>query len=384
MKKYQGSYLSYFLMYMFYYLSMALFSGLISVYLMDKGYKASDVSLVVSCSFILSMITQPFIGNLCDRYDKKKVNGILLAIAGVFGILFVLANNIYLIALIYSIALAILNGVNPIIERMATVSKHKYGLIRIWGTIGYASGTQVSGLIYRYISPEAMYLFFVVGMILCVIGILGTKDVKEIEQTSKEKTSMKDVLFNKKLLFYLVIVCIFYGITNVNSIYLPAMYQNNGLTVSQATTVIFAGTMMELPVILLSRFYMNKIGNKQLLMLSFLLLVVQFMTYAYIPNVVIQIIMTFLTKSVTTMAFIMINMKVIATIIDGSHQMSALSIVSTFKSFSSIIFQMIAGYLIDLYSYQFFYSFLFVCAIIGLVLCILYKIPSGNEHRLFD
>lgn len=384
MKKYQGSYLSYFLMYMFYYLSMALFSGLISVYLMDKGYKASDVSLVVSCSFILSMITQPFIGNLCDRYDKKRVNGILLAIAGVFGILFVLANNIYLIALIYSIALAILNGVNPIIERMSTISKHKYGLIRIWGTIGYASGTQVSGLIYRYISPEAMYLFFVLGMILCSIGIFGTQDVRTIEQTSEEKTSMKDVLFNKKFLFYLVIVCIFYGITNVNSIYLPAMYQNNGLTVSQATTVIFAGTMMELPVILLSRFYMNKIGNKQLLMLSFLLLVVQFMTYAYIPNVFIQMMMTFLTKSVTTMAFIMINMKVIATIIDGAHQMSALSIVSTFKSFSSIIFQAIAGYLIDLYSYQFFYSFLFVCAIIGLVLCILYKIPSGNEHRLFD
>ncbi len=371
-------------MYMFYYLSMALFSGLISIYLMDKGYKASDVSFVVSCSFILSMITQPFIGNLCDRYDKKKVNGILLVIAGVFGILFVLANNIYLIALIYSIALAILNGVNPIIERMATVSKHKYGFIRIWGTIGYASGTQVSGLIYRYISPEAMYLFFVLGMILCSIGIFGTQDVRAIEQTSEEKTSMKDVLFNKKLLFYLVVVCIFYGITNVNSIYLPAMYQNNGLTVSKATTVIFAGTMMELPVILLSRFYMNKIGNKQLLMLSFLLLVIQFMTYAYIPNVFIQMMMTFLTKSVTTMAFIMINMKVIATIIDGTHQMSALSIVSTFKSFSSIIFQAIAGYLIDLYSYQFFYSFLFVCAIIGLVLCILYKIPSGNEHRLFD
>lgn len=263
------------------------------------------------------MVIQPFIGNLCDRYDKKKVNGILLAIAGIFGIVFILANNIYMIAIVYSVVLAILNGVNPIIERMATVSKHKYGLIRIWGTIGYASGSQVSGLIYRYISPEAMY-------------------------------------------------------------------QHNGLTVSQATTVIFAGTMMELPVILLSRFYMNKIGNKQLLMLSFLLLVVQFMTYAYIPNVVIQIIITFLTKSVTTIAFIMINMKVIATIIDGTHQMSALSIVSTFKSFSSIIFQAIAGYLIDLYSYQFFYGFLFVCAIIGLVLCILYKIPSGNEHRLFD
>lgn len=97
---------------------------------MDKD-KASEVSLVVSCSYILSMITQPFIGNLCDRYDKKKVNMILLVISSVFGFVYILVNNIYLIAIVYSVVLALLNGVNPIIERMATVSKHKYGLIRI-------------------------------------------------------------------------------------------------------------------------------------------------------------------------------------------------------------------------------------------------------------
>lgn len=54
-------------MYMFYYLSMALFSGLISVYLMDKGYKASEVSFVVACSYILSMITQPFMIDMIKR-----------------------------------------------------------------------------------------------------------------------------------------------------------------------------------------------------------------------------------------------------------------------------------------------------------------------------
>lgn len=384
MKKYEGSYLSYFLMYMFYYLSMALFSGLISVYLMDKGYKASEVSFVVSCSYILSMITQPFIGNLCDCYDKKKVNMILLAISSIFGVIFILVNNIYLIAFIYSVVLALLNGVNPIIERMATVSKHKYGLIRIWGTIGYASGSQLSGIIYRYISPNAMFLFFVISILLCVLGIFGTKDVKVIEKQTNEKTSMKDVLLNKKLIYYLIIVCVFYGVTNVNSIYLPAMYQNNGLSVSLATTVIFAGTMMELPIILLSRYYMNKIGNKQLLMIDFILLVIQFASYAFIPSVIFKIIITILTKSVATMSFIMINMKVIATIVDNQHQMSALAIVSTFKSFISIAFQAIAGYLIDLYSYPFFYNFLLICSFIGLILCIFYKIPSGNEHHLFD
>ena len=39
LKCYKNSYLSYFLMYNFYYLSWALFSALISVYLMDRGLK---------------------------------------------------------------------------------------------------------------------------------------------------------------------------------------------------------------------------------------------------------------------------------------------------------------------------------------------------------
>jgi len=37
-------------------MALALFSGLISAYVMDKGYSVSQVSLVVSSSFIVSVI----------------------------------------------------------------------------------------------------------------------------------------------------------------------------------------------------------------------------------------------------------------------------------------------------------------------------------------
>lgn len=49
---------------------------------MDQGFSASQVSFVVSCSFILSVIVQPFIGKLNDVYESKYVNGVLLLIAG--------------------------------------------------------------------------------------------------------------------------------------------------------------------------------------------------------------------------------------------------------------------------------------------------------------
>ena len=85
---YQNSYLSYFLMYNFYYLSWALFSALISVYLMNMGFRASDVSLVVSASFLTSLITQRIIGKWNDQYDMKVVNTILFVIAIIGAILF--------------------------------------------------------------------------------------------------------------------------------------------------------------------------------------------------------------------------------------------------------------------------------------------------------
>lgn len=53
-------------MYNFYYLSWALFSTLISVYLMGKGYRASQVSLVVSASFLASIVFQNIAGHILD------------------------------------------------------------------------------------------------------------------------------------------------------------------------------------------------------------------------------------------------------------------------------------------------------------------------------
>ncbi|MBR3228490.1 MAG: MFS transporter, partial [Erysipelotrichaceae bacterium] len=76
-KGYRNSYLSYLLMYVFYFLSMSISSSLISVYLMSKGYSGTEVSLVVSGSYFSSMILQPFFGILYDRYNIKKLNLLL-------------------------------------------------------------------------------------------------------------------------------------------------------------------------------------------------------------------------------------------------------------------------------------------------------------------
>lgn len=375
---YKNSYFSYLLMYFF---SLAVFSGYISVYLMDKGYHASQVSMVVSCSFILSMIIQPIVGYFNDHYSQKRLNMLILLLAAVLGIIFIYAQNIYMIALIYSLALGLFNAANPVIENMATLSRFSYGKIRIWGTIGYAVASKISGVIYDDVSPEAMYTFFTIGLILCVIGIYGTQNVKQVKTQKKEKTTG---LFQKNFIIYLVIVCLFYAITNTNTTYLPAMFQNLGLSMNTISTVIFILTLSELPIIYFSPYYMNRLSNKQLLVGIFVLLIVQFFTYSFIKQEIIVIIVSICTKVVSTMLFIMLNLKIVATIVDMKRQMNALALVQTCRNFGSIVFQFVAGYLIDFYSYDIFYLILCLLSIVGMVICIFYRIPSGNHQHLFD
>ena len=382
-KHYKNSYLSYFLMYFFFFFCLAFFSGFISVYLMDQGYSASQVSFVVSCSYVLSVIVQPFIGKLNDQHESRYVNSILLLIAGVSGIIFIFLKNIYLIAFVYSLVLAITNGTNPIIERMAVLSRFKYGSIRVWATIGYAVATMISGFLYKNIGPYSLYVFFAIGELLCVIGILGTHSILPPVEKIEEKVSMVSVFKIKHIPYYLIIVCLFYGITNVHHLYLPAMLKQNGLPINNVSTVIFFSTLSEVPVILLSRFYMNCFSNKQLLMSVFVLLFVQFFTFSFISSLIIQIIIVFLTKTVATMAFVMINLRIISTIVDNARQNTALSLVSACKSFSSILFQMFAGYLIDFTGYQMFYFVLFICSVIGMVLVFFFKVPTNKDLKVF-
>ena len=62
MKAFRNSYPAYLFLYSFYFMSTALFTTLISVYLIGQQYSASQVSNLVSTAFFLSMIAQHLLG----------------------------------------------------------------------------------------------------------------------------------------------------------------------------------------------------------------------------------------------------------------------------------------------------------------------------------
>lgn len=384
LERYKNSYLCYFLMYNFYYLSWAIFSALISIYLLDKGFKASEVSLVVSTSFLTSMIFQPVIGMFSDRYDVKKVNFVLFTLAGIGGLAFMFASSLITITIGYSFVLTLINGTNPVMEKIASSSPYQYGKIRIWGTIGYATGSWLAGMIYQLISPSAIFICFIITMILCIIGLLGTKTPSELGQNNEEKTKTSTLFHNHKYLYYLIIAAIFQGITNMANTYIPAMFQNDGLKVSLVSTILSFAVLCEAPLVLFSHKFMDKLTNKRLLIIAYSMITIQFLCYTLNVWLPLKVIITLITKHPSGMLFIMINLKIVSTLVPKEHQITALAFVQTLRNLSSIIFQNIAGQILDISSYQILFSLSLIVIVVGFVLVILFKVPSGKDQKLFN
>ncbi|KIC78308.1 MFS transporter [Streptococcus constellatus] len=386
-RKFQNSYFAYFLMYNFYFLAYALFSTLISVYMLDKGYSASQVSLVVSASFFSSMIVQPLLGILNDKIGIKKVTIYSFLLINIAAIFFMQANNLLLLTVWYSAVLMLVNGVNPVMDVLAARSPYTYGKIRIWGTFGYAMGSQLAGLIYKFISPQAIFIVFIGMMCVSILGVFGI-DPKH-NQGSKKATQMKNdssigkIFKNKTYLFYLLIVALYSGVGNTGHTYIPSMLEHSGLSVNMATTVVAISVICESPLIFFSYLFMDKVPIKKLLYIPLGILLLQYVIYGLDLGLTSKILLTLMSKHATGMLLIMVTLKIVANIVDENYLVTAIALVQTARNLGTILIQNIAGDIIDKSGYEMMSFFLAGVMVLVLVLAFFLKVPNKSNQKLF-
>lgn len=384
MSKFRDSYFAYFLMYNFYFLSYSLFSTLISVYMLDKGFSASDVSLVVSASFLTSMLVQPIMGMLNDKIGIKRVTLMSFVVIILGAIFFMGATSLWSLVLWYSVVMMLVNGVNPVMDILAVQSPYIYGKIRIWGTIGYALGSQLAGLIYQYISPVAMFIVFIVMMVISILGTLGVNPPHDKAREEKEKVSVWTIFQNRTYLYYLLIVALYSGVGNTGHTYIPSMLEHAGMSVGLATTVVSISVICESPLIFFSYLFMDKVPVKKLLLIALSILALQYLIYGLDLGLTSKVIMTLASKHITGMLLIMVTLKIVASLVDQRFLVTALAFVQTVRSLGTIAIQNISGAIIDQAGYEMMSFFLVGIMVLVLLLALFLKVPEKEGQNLFS
>ena len=325
------------------------------------------------------MIAQPFIGILYDRTGwRKKLSVILLVLSACTGVIFAFTQSTPVLFALNGLSMAFLNSVNPVCEQLASSSPYRYGVLRLWGAVGYAAGTQVAGMILDAKMPVLLFILFAVTAVLTSFGFHWT-GLEDAPVKQSEKGPRQKAVLSFPLILFMVFCFLFSGLTGASSTYVPLLLQEKLGGTSVAGTVLFFATMMEIPIIFLSDRFMDKLSGQQLLALNTLLLVVQMEAYVLSGNTVLVCAVLILTKSVTTMLFIMVTLKVVLTLTGGQYATAALSVIATVKSIGGVVLNNLAGQLAESSSLQGLFMVFMWVSIALLVFSFLIRIPKDTN-----
>ncbi len=349
-RRLRGRYSMYVLLYFFLYFSMSSYSSVLSVYLTGLGKTATEMSFIVSSANLFSLPIVPLTGILCDRTGRHRlINCIQLVLMALFAVAFACTRQVWALFVLNGLVMSMMNAVMPVSERLATSGKFRYGVLRIWGTFGYAAGAQAAALLIQHFSGWVLFALVGLTALVAVAGYLGTEEPlpDEKEGGPGPKVPLSSFLREPRFLLYLVIMLFLYGCSGANMSYAPLLLRSLGVSTGAVGSVLFFSTLAEIPLILFSHRFMDRFSGKALLLTASGIALIQYLCYALLPWAWAVILAMVLLKAIASTLFMMIILKIVRNLIRPELTTTGISIVNTVNSLGSILMQNISGPLAD-------------------------------------
>lgn len=380
-----GSYTSYAMLYFFSYFTLASFNAVLPVYLTGIGKQTSEMSFILSASSFFSLAIGPLAGYLCDRTQRPRlISGLLMVGMAGMSLLFGLSRETLSLFLLNGVLMSFLVATQPVSEQLASTGPYRYGVLRVWGTVGYSAGAQAAGIAVQSFPPMALFSMVATSALLTALGFgcigKGTapQPVRE-EKEGKPRPSLSIFLRQPQFLLYIAITFLVMGCSNINNAFLPLLLKDFGVPTGAVGTALSIGTLVEIPVILFSNKFMDRFSSKALLMATTLIFAVQYLCYGLAASVWAVAIPLVLLKAVATTLVMMLNLKVVRNLIPSELVTVGLSTVSACNALGSILMQNAGGVFADHFPIQTLYLVLAGMAGITLLMSMLLRVKDREK-----
>ncbi len=388
--RYKGSYLSYIVFYTGYYAVFALFGSVLSVYLNGLGLSDQEMSLILSAAGIFSFFVTPFSGYLHDRArNQKAVLAVTLALIAGLAMVFSACRGVGALFLLNGLVMSLINSVSPVCERIAGSSKYRYGVLRVWGTIGYAAGAQSAGLAVQHLPGWALFGLTAGACGLCLIGLLGAQVAPAAQPHDKaptgagrEKPPLSALLNSPPFFLFLAVGFLFAGCSSVNNNYAPILLGRLGVEAGGVGTVLFFSTLTEIPLILFSHRFMDRLSGKVLTEACLAMAIGQYLAYSLCRTAWAAVAVMVLVKAVCSTLYMMLSLKMVRCIVPAGLTTTGLAVVATVNNLAGVALQNLGGYAAGRWGMGALYGGMAVLCAGGMLLAAFLKVK--NDEPVFS
>jgi PPP family 3-phenylpropionic acid transporter len=163
------------MLFFFMYAGIGIYFLFLNIYYRGIGLSGTQIGLVATLGPLAGILSSTLWGYLNDRFGKPRllfafsIPGVMLCVAGLafarsFGAILVLA-----------VVYGLFNGpISPLIDSVTLhllgEKKTNYGMIRLWGTVGYVIASGAAGFLLAKLGYNMMFI----GYLIALLGMLVT------------------------------------------------------------------------------------------------------------------------------------------------------------------------------------------------------------------
>ncbi len=352
--------------------SFAVISPYFVIYFKDIGFSFFQISLLsIITSFSIMLFEIPT-GVIADKISRKISVLLGSLIIGIFLILIGLVNNFYIILLFWFIigfSLTLISGAasawvvdNLKKKKEQRLIKEYYFKLNIISSIGILLSPILASLIIKFFSMKVLWFFYGFGFIISFLILFLIpeyyKPKNKIKSSSfklKEFITLKKTISKEIILIFLVFI--FFTLTLSAEIGWQPYLVELGLDVAYLGVIyFFLGFFNILLSLILS--YKIKQDNQfriLIILLFFYLFLFLLLFFLHINNYILATILFLLIVTLNNNIKIILNAKY-QELIPSRSRATLTSIKNMFVVFISSIFVLLAGKLLDNFSFKLVFS----------------------------
>ncbi|NOU93096.1 MFS transporter [Paenibacillus sp. LMG 31456] len=355
------------------YGAIAIYSTFFALYLQNLGISKIQIGLLVSGGPLIGLVANPLWAYFADKIRNNKRILIICLVGNFICMQFVFLTNNYV--WIYSIMLfffafqsPLFTQSNSLILNVIDGTKHKFGEVRVWGSLGWAFIAVAVGPIIGWLGIRQLWIVFDFMMLFAIYFTFLLPSGNE--RGLKEKFTNKGYLQVFKNKYYITFVALGVLISIPNSINLTfiSIYI---LDLGGSSTIVgwsaFATAILEVPVFLFLDRYLKKESSTMLgwVIIIAMLFSLRWLLMSYAASA-IQVVFIQLLHSVTFGGYYYMGTQLTSHLVPSQYRSSGQAIYGlTWGGVSGIVAGVIGGWMFENLGPKTLYQICFGLTIIG-------------------
>lgn len=379
----------------FYWMLCCSMIGYASVFLLDKGFTNTTIGTVLAISNILAVFGQPAVASYMDKTSKLSlrmlISLILVVIIALSLVLCFLTGVSMVMVVLTIVAFTLMLTLQPFINSLTFAFEKNgihinFGLARGIGSVAYAVMSLILGNLVAAFSPELLP-FFYVGLSLCALFFVytfflpGHKDeiVHQEKETEHDQLSMGQFIKKYKTFMLLLVatVLLFFDHSVINNFFIQVVNHINGNSADMGNA-IFLAAVLELPTMALFTKFQQKIGCKNMMLISAVFFSVKHVLTYFAVNM-FMIYVAQVMQMLAYAVFIPASVYYVSQLVEEHDMNKGQALVTGAMTLASVFASLAGGVLLDALGVS---KVLMIGAIISVLgtICMFISVEDVDQH----